>query len=732
MQRFYADIIDECIVKFPLSEDLTFNFALLDFRDEVFHNYGLKPLLPEHELRRLISHAQRYVNEQGRGNPAFAKLKSYLWDDLRNTSEQEIKILFEIILENQPISSLTNITSNHLARLVSYLPTKHYWDNSGLLYRRAREEESSFSQIYLIQHRYDEQHRRPEKVLCRKISIPTQELDVQNLHRKIKELLQQPFEPNDEYFGLLTGDRDLYELYGRLYDLLNWGTSNSTSIIKYLDARAPIFEFYNCVFPIVFHGVYYGVAYFALPADYFHRTRNVAEKLSRVLTKGWTYVNHYFPAMIFDAYNSRLISRFARVNIGSVPEVIQLINSKLPFHYCYDYNSGKLYSFQYLPGEISKQLVWHNCPARLEPTAEEFRRRLTALEPHLQINTLHVVSQTIFDHHLVFVFDLSQLPGREKCLPILESHLGQAVVVLETLHGQAQHKIEEERAHMLDMLMHDSKTVREVLIADMQEGMESDLAAQQLIEQSYKENVMRHYLLRRHGRSAEQEIPTSWQSVELAQLFTDLFCLCWRGWLKSRRFRASFRRNRHPAFWLDADSSRAEVQEFLQAHRQAQPHCPEAAGLGILRDSFSNLAQGACIQVQAPPLWMSEEALLDTEAIIYNLLCNFFSHVAPSPLTGCQECVMRVTAEARANGVYFSYDFSNSTSSKELCSEDIKQLLRYTYEIHGLHILRHLIILNDGNGLSDFKIRQENYMWYIYLGRERHDCRQELLVNTYS
>jgi len=732
MQRFYADIIDECIVKFPLSEDLTFNFALLDFRDEVFHNYGLKPPLPEHDLRRLLSHAQKYVNEQGRGNPAFTKLKSYLWNDLRNTSEQEIKILFEIMLENQPISSLTKITSNHLARLVSYLPTKHYWDNSGLLYRRAREDESSFSQIYLIQHRYDEQHRQPEKVLCRKISIPTQELDVQNLHRKINELMQQPFEPNDEYFGLLAGDRDLYELYGRLYDLLNWGTSDSTSIISYLDARALTFEFYNCVFPIVFHGVYYGVAYFALPTDYFHRTRNVAEKLSRVLTKGWTYVNHYFPAMIFDAYNSRLISRFARVNVESAPEVIQLINSKLPFHYCYDYNSGKLYSFQCLPGEISKQLVQHNWPARLEPTAEEFRRRLTALEPYLQSNALHVVSQTIFDHHLVFVFDLSQLPGREKCLPILESHLGQAVVVLETLHGQAQHKIEEERARMLDMLMHDSKTVREVLIADMQEGMESDLAAQQLIEQSYKENVMRHYLLRHHGRSAEQEIPTNWKSVELAQLFTDLFCLCWRGWLKSRRFRASFRRNRHPAFWLDADSSRAEVQEFLQAHRQAQPNYPEAASLGILRDSFSNLAQGACIQVQAPPLWMSEEALFDTEAIIYNLLCNFFSHVAPSPLTGCQECVMRVTAEPRANGVYFNYDFSNSTSSKELYSEDVRQLLHYSYEIHGLHILRHLINLNDGNGLSDFKIRQENYMWYIHLGRERHDCRQDLLVNTHS
>lgn len=105
MQRSYADIIDECIEKFRLEEGLSFNFSLLDFRDEVFHNYGLKPPLPEHEMRQLLSHAQKYVNEQGRKNPAFTKLKSYLWNDLRNTSEQEIKALFEIILENRPVSS---------------------------------------------------------------------------------------------------------------------------------------------------------------------------------------------------------------------------------------------------------------------------------------------------------------------------------------------------------------------------------------------------------------------------------------------------------------------------------------------------------------------------------------------------------------------------------------------------------------------------------------------------
>ncbi|MCG3153906.1 MAG: hypothetical protein DKINENOH_00496 [bacterium] len=730
MQRFYADIIDECIEKFRLEEGLSFNFSLLDFRDEVFHNYGLKPPLPEHELRQLLSHAQKYVNEQRQQNPAFTKLKRYLWDDLRNAPEEEVRALFEIVLDNKPVCSVPHLTSNHLARLVSFLPTKHYWDICGQLYRRACEDESSFSKIYLNHYRYDEAHRRPEEVLCREIDIPSNAIDFYRLRDRFAVLHQKPFKRNDEYFDLQPGDRDLYELYGQLYDLLNWGTSNPAPVISYLDARTQVFEFYNCVFPIVFHGIYYGIAYFALPADYFHRTRNVAEKLSRVLTKGWTYVNHYFPAMIFDAYNSRLISRFTRDHVESVADLLQLINSKLPFHYCYDCDTGTMYAFKLEPGEISKRLEQHRWPAGLAPAAPEFIRRLTALDSRLCLDKLHAVLKTVFGHRLLFIFDWSQLPGREKCLPILESHLGQAVIVLETLNEQAQHKVDEERARMLDMLMHDSKTVREVLIADMMEGMESDLAAQQLIEQSHKERVMRHYLLRRRGDRQEQKLSLNRKPVDLAGVFTDVFCSTWRGWLKSRRFRASFRRNRHPAFGLDADSRRAEVHGFLQAHRQACPDRPAGACLNILRDSFSNLADAARIEVQAPPLLMSEEALLDTEAILYNLLCNFFNHITPSPLTGCQECVMHVAAEPRENGIYFSYDFRNSADTKELFVEDVRALLRYGYEIHGLQILRYLIHLTEGARTPDFKIRLEDYLWHIYLGRERRDCREELLVNT--
>lgn len=148
MQRFYAEIIDECIEKFRLEDGLTFNFSLLDFRGEVFHNYGLKPPLPEHDLLRLLTHAQKYINEEGRQNPAFPKLIDALADDM-SRSDEAARAVYEVVFENRPASTLPPVTSKHIARLVSFLPTKHYWDNSGLIYRRACQDETNFSKIYL-------------------------------------------------------------------------------------------------------------------------------------------------------------------------------------------------------------------------------------------------------------------------------------------------------------------------------------------------------------------------------------------------------------------------------------------------------------------------------------------------------------------------------------------------------------------------------------------------------
>lgn len=706
---------------------MSFNFSLLDFRDEVFHNYGLKPPLPEYELRQILRHAQKYVNEQGRHNPAFARLKNFLWDDLHNSAEGEIKALFEVILENKPVSSVPHVASKHFSRLVSYLPTKHYWDISGRLYRRVCEEASSFSKIYLNHYRYDEQHRRPEEVLCREIDIPSNAIDFYRLRDRFAALNQKPFKRNDEYFELQPGDRNLYELYGQLYDLLNWGTSNPAPVISYLDARAQVLEFYNCVFPIVFHGVYYGIAYFALPADYFHRTRQVAEKLSRVLTKGWTYVNHYFPAMIFDAYNSRLISRFTRDHVESVVDVIRLINSKLPLHFCYDSKTGAFYTFKIPAGEIARQLEVQQLAPGLDPLSPAFRQQVVRIDPQLHGETIHTIPQSILNHSLVFGFDWSKLPGREKCLPVLESHLGQAVIVLETLEEQARHKREEEQARMLDMLAHDAKVTREVLIEDMREGLESEVAVQQLIEQNNKEKIIREMLLRHSGRAAGEMPERQRKSLLLPQFFSEIFFNNWRAWLKSRRFTASYRRNHHPSLCLNAGSSRLEVMDWWQAHVQAHPGRPEAACLAILRESFSALSPAAEITVQAPPLLMLEDGQLRLEAILNNLLSNFFNHVAVSPLTGRQECVIRLTAAPRNAGVYFVFDFSNSSEIRERFPDEVKALLRYGAENRGLQILRYLIYSNTAEA-PDFRIVQQDYLWHIYLGRLCRACCEKQLV----
>ncbi len=734
MPKLYFEIIDECIDKFRLEGGRTFNFSLLDFRDEVFHNYGFKPSLSPNELSHLLTHAQKYVCQFGRSHPAVKKLAEYLATDLKNLppSEEHVREIFDIVFEGKLSVETENLTPNDVARFVGFLPLKHNWDNSGVLYRRTCEDEASFSKIYLCQYCYDEQHRRPADALCREVEIPENSIDPDHLKQKLIELHQQAFRLNAEYFRLEPHDQDLYELYGRLYDLLNWGASNPQSVIDYLDARSQQFAFYDCVFPVVIHGIYYGVAYFDLPQDFFQSRIDAIETLSHMLKKGWTYVNHYFPAIIIDAYNSRLISRYTREQNESAEELVTLVNSKVPFRFCYNSSTGMVYFFNFEHGGIAKRLNQLSWPPGLDWRSTPLRERFLTLDFTIDAAQLRFVQQEILNHKLIFVFDLNFLPGREKCLPILESHLAQAAFVLQTMKDQGERHVFEERNRMLDMLAHDNKTTRELLISDLEEGMDSELAALQLHEQNLKERVLHDYLLRRP--SMYGDIPAGQESkiVDLSDLFAGVFRNTWRVWLKSRRFRASLRRNRHPDFPLHADSSREEINDFMHAFFMAYSHTPERACLELLRSSFLQLSPGARLRVNAPPLLMMEHAVFRVEAILYNLLCNFFKHAAPSPLTGYNECVMELSATSKPDQIDFSFHFSNSTSTRERFAGEVQALLGAKHEIHGLQIILYLIEKDAGAHPPVFKVKQEDYIWHIEVGRECYGCFENTLVDAHS
>ncbi len=656
-------------------------------------------------------------------------------DDLSKLppAEERVREIFNILFMQEPVPPVASFTSRDLARFVSFLPLKHYWDNSGALYQRTREDEKTFAKVYLSQFSYDEYRRRPSEVLCREIAIPQSVVHPVELEKILGDFHQQRFVPNQEYFGLQPEDEELYNLYGQLFDMLNWGASNPEPISNYLSARAQKFSFYNCVFPVVFHGIYYGIAYFDLPADYFQPTRSAAERMSRMLVKGWTYVNHYFPAIIIDAYNSRLIGRFSREKIESADDLVGLVNSKVPFRFCYDCRQNVLYHFEFQPGNIAK--TTHKLPwaAIAKDRPAELSERLAAFDTTVKLDQLFAVPQEILGHDLVFVFDLERLPGLEKCLPILESHLGQAAFVLQTMKDQGERNVFEERNRMLDLFAHDNKTTRELLIADLEEGMDSDLAALQLQEQNFKERVMRDYLLRRPSMYSEDLDEQESKTIILSELFVKLFCKTWRAWLKSRRFRASFRRNRHPDLKLSADSSQHEINEFLQSFLQAYPpQQREHALLDILRNSFVQLSPQARISVEAPLLSLIEHAAFRIEAILYNLLCNFFKHAALSPLTSYNECIMEMSATPKPGLIGFDFKFSNSTSMRERFAEEVKAMMRTGHEIHGLQIIKFLVDKDAGEHLPKFIIRQENHMWHIEIGRECRGCRQNALVDAHS
>jgi hypothetical protein len=405
------------------------------------------------------------------------------------------------------------------------------------------------------------------------------------------------------------------------------------------------------------------------------------------------------------------------------------VNGKVPFRFCYDRQNGVLYYFKFVPGEIGKHLEKFTCAKALDCHSSTFRERLLALDSAIHPGQLQAIPQKILDQDLIFLFDIYFLPGKEKCLPILESHLGQAAFVLETMQDQRQREVYEERNRILDMFAHDAKTTQELLIADLEEGMDSDLAALQLREQSRKERVLRNHLLGRRSVLGNEPADSPEKQAALQNLFAELFFKTWRSWLRSRRFRESFRRNRHPALRLSPDSSKSEIERFFAAYSQQYPGQPGKACLEILRASFCDLSPSAAIQVVAPPLLLLEHAVIRVEEILYNLLSNFFKHAAPSPLTGYNECAMEIKATPSPQGIYFRFSFSNSTSIKERFEEDLKKLCQYGHEIHGLQIIRYLLEADAGETPPELEMWQEDYVWHIEIGRVCHGCRQNPLVD---
>jgi hypothetical protein len=151
-----------------------------------------------------------------------------------------------------------------------------------------------------------------------------------------------------------------------------------------------------------------------------------------------------------------------------------------------------------------------------------------------------------------------------------------------------------------------------------------------------------------------------------------------------------------------------------------------------LRNSFLQVSPGTRISVTAPSLVTMEHAVFRIETILFNLMCNFFKHAAPSPLTGYNECVMELSATPRLGQVDFSFNFSNSTSTRERFAGEVQAMLGAKHEIHGLQIILYLIEKDAGAQPPVFKVKQEDYIWHIEVGRECYGCFENTLVDAHS
>jgi hypothetical protein len=721
MKRHFYAIIDDCIDWFRSEIDRIINLCLLDFCHEVFHHHGRKSELTPAQIRLLLSHAQAIVRKFGFDSPEVNKLGSYIEYDVKRLQvyEPELAEIFAFVFQGKALSPAVALSSPNIERLISLLPVKEYWDNSGVIYQR-RHIEDTFEKAYLWQFKYEVQQRKPAEVKWREIEIPANISAAEVVETKLRELETLPYRLGADYFRLREEDERLYDLYGQLFDLLNWGATNPANIQNYLDVRAKTFELNLFYFPIVFQGIYYGIASVDLPSDFFVTTRSAAEKLCKIISKGKMFVNYYFPSLIMDAYNSRLINRFSSANFESVWEVVNAVSVKVPYHFCYDRKRGDLYYFEFSPEVIGKRLKVKQLSAGLSPNSGAFRENLAALSPALHVEQVNTLEQTILGNDLVFVFDVHFFPGKKKVLPILESHLGVAAHLLETLKARHQRDLVEARSRLLDTFAHEEKTSMELLIADLEDGLDPDLAVHELRRVMRAKAIMRNRLLRQLNTSGGNGGHEMALQVNFQDMVVELFCKAFRVWLKHSRFRQSFERNRHPDLPLSPASTKAEAEAYFKAFFGRYPE-KDWACLEILRHGFDNLSSGASFRIDNAELNMLEHAQIRLQEILYNLFCNFFLHVAASPITQRIECNFEIQAIPSDQSAMFKFALSNSTSLRERFRQDIQKILIPGNQGKGLQIISDLLLPANGERY-DMKICHENYIWNINIERECRGC----------
>lgn len=721
MKRHFYEIIDDCIDGFRNEIDRIINLCLLDFCHEVFHHHGRKSNLTMNQITLLLESAQAIVRNFGFGSPEVMKLAGYIESDVKGLQayEPEIAEIFAFVFRGKPLTSAVALHSNDIARLISLLPVKEYWDNSGVIYQR-RHIEDTFENAYLWQFQYEVRQRKPAEVKWREIEIPANTYAVDAVASKLRELQGLPYRLGADYFCLREEDQRLYDLYGQLFDLLNWGATNPEHIQDYLNVRAKTFELNLFYFPIVFQGLYYGIASVDLSPDFFATPQNAAEKLSKILAKGKTFVNHYFPSLIVDAYNSRLINRFSLANFSLLQEVVNAVSVKIPFHFCYDRRRGELYYFEFSSEVIGKRLKVKPVPVGLQPHSEEFLNHLIALSPDLHREQVCTLEQTILDNDLIFIFDVHYFPGKKKVLPILESHLGVAAHLVETLKDRHQRDLVEARSRLMDTFAHEEKSSMGLLIADLEQGLASDLAAQELRRGMRAKAIMRNRLLRQFndtGTNGSREMTLQINFQDLAVAF---FCKAFRVWLKVTRFQQSYERNRHPQLQLTNQSTRADAghyfKRFFEQYQEKDRACLE-----ILRHSFANLSPEASFKIENTPMKVLEHVEIRLQEILYNLFCNFFLHAAVSPLTHHLECNFNLQAIPSERGVVFKFSLGNSASTRERFRQEIQKMTIPGSQYKGLQIIKELVVpINDEHFAMD--IVHENYIWHIHIERECLGC----------
>jgi hypothetical protein len=733
VKKHYLEIINDSIDWFRREvDDRIINLCLLDFGGEVFHHHGRKSELKPDQIKLLLENAQAIIRSFGFNSTEVQQLAGYVASDISHLQMHwpALNDMFEHIFYGQAFPPALSLQSDDVARLISLLPVKHYWDNSGVMYQR-RHLESTFESAYLWQFKYEIEQRKPAEVKWREIEIPTNMSDVKAVEAKLNEFQTMLYRQGAEYFSLRDEDQRLYDLYGQLFDLLNWGATDPENIDSYLEVRDKPFEINLFYFPIVFQGIYYGIASLDLPSEFFATSPYAAEKLSRIIAKGKTFVNYYFPSLIMDAYNNRLFNRFSQTDLKSVAEVVNAVSIKVPFHFCYDRKQGHLYYFAFSPEYIGKRLKMKPVSPGLQPCSKELAGHLLALDPDFHLDQMNCLEQTILDNDLVFIFDVYFFPGKDKVLPVLESHLGVAENLLETLRDRHQRDLVETRSRLLDTFAHEEKTSLGLLIADLEDGLESDVAAQELRRMVRAKTIMRNRLLRKLNDANNGDRTEGAIRVDFQDLVTEFFHKAYRAWLKNRRFRPSYQRNRHPELRLTSASTRNDAEIFFAEIFKRYPE-KDRACLEILRQSFIKLSPEASFQIEKLTLSMQEHAQIRLQEILYNLFCNFFLHVAPSPLTGHVECKMRFCVTASERGVIFKFSLSNSTATREHFQHEIKRLVMAGGEFKGLQIVHHLLSMQANGELHDMRISHENYSWQIEIERECRACIQNPMVDTRS